>query len=356
VSNIASFSLSSHRVIIDQHMAATTTKRFCTTCSKERGIFKCDGCSQIFCLQHTTDHHRDVVKQLNQVEEIRDLVQGMLTHEPIKSRQDMNALHNELMKTIDDWEQKSISEIQKVAAEARNELVQYTTGRFTNMKLKLEQINNELQQARQKNDFIETDLREWENKLKKMKEELINPPNVVVREDYTKLIPKIRVNLLDTQEAFERSSGNADFEEKGKVVYLKNDSNIYTEVRGKFEYTTGQHTLCLKVEQLNGWILFGIISKSTPLQIHSYTSSSCYGWYNSEDFVYAGGENIGGQGSDIVQNDTIHLVIDCDERVIRLKNERTEQMLELQVDTQKCPFPWQLHLNLNAAPTRIRLI
>jgi hypothetical protein len=189
-----------------------------------------------------------------------------------------------------------------------------------------------------------------------LREELINPPKLVVREDYTKLISKIRVYLIDTEEVFERSSGNADFEENGKVVYVKNNSDIYTEVRGKCEYTTGQHTLCLKVEQLTGWILFGIISKSTALQIHSYASPSCYGWYNGQEFVYAGGQNIGGQGTDVVQNDTIHLVIDCDNRLIRLTNERTNQTLELQVDIQTCPFPWQLHLNLNVAPTRIRII
>jgi hypothetical protein len=293
---------------------------------------------------------------LDQVEEIRNQVQRTLIHKSAEPEREMSALRNELMETIDQWERKSISEIQKVAEEARNELRKYTTERWTAMKLRLEQLTNELQQGRKKNDFIETDLRAWEEKLNQLQKELINPPDVMVREDYTKLISKIRVHLFDPEEVFERSSGNADFEENGKVVYVKNGRDPYTEVRGKHGYTNGHHTLSLKVEQLNGWFFIGVISESTPLQIHSYTSRSCYGWYNGEGFMYAGGVNIGGPSNDVAQNDTIDLVIDCDERVIRLINERINQTLELEVDIQKCPFPWQLHLNLNLAPTRIRLI
>ena len=290
------------------------------------------------------------------MDEIRDQVHTILIEKSTESGEDRQEMRDELTKTIDDWERKSISQIQKIAEEARNDLAQYTTGRFNNLKRKLKELTDELQQGRVNKDFIETDLVAWKNKLNQLKEEVINPPPVLVREDYTKLIPKIRVNVVYAQEVFERSSGNADFEENGKVVYVKNNSDIYTEVRGKYEYTTGQHTLSFKVEELTGWILFGIISKSTPLQIHSYTSSSCYGWYNGPNFVYAAGQHICGPNNDVAQNDVVHLIINCDERLIRLTNERTNQTMELQIDLQKCPFPWQLHLNLNEVPTRVRII
>jgi hypothetical protein len=306
-------------------------------------------------LNHTKDHHQKIVEELNRVEDIRDEVRKILIDEFTNPRVDPNELHVGLTKTIDDWERKSINEIQKVAEEARQELVKYTTGRLSNMKLRLEQLTNELQQGRENHDFIETDLLAWRKKLNELKEELIDPPEVVVREGCDKLISNVCVYLLG-EELFERSSGNADFIDNNKVVCVKNNSHMYTEVRGGGEYSTGQHTIFLKIEELNGWILFGIISKSTPLQIHSYASSSCYGWYNGQDFVYAGGENISGHGIDVVKNDTIQLILDCDKRLIRLINERTNQTLELPVDLQKCPFPWQLHLNLNLIPTRIRII
>ena len=149
--------------------------------------------------------------------------------------------------------------------------------------------------GRENNDFIETDLLAWTKKLNQLKEELIIPPTVVVHEGFDKLISNIRVYALNGEEVFERSSGNIDFNENGKVVCVKNNSDVYTEVRGRCEYSTGQHTISLKAEELHGWILIGIITKSAPLQIHSYTSPSCYGWYNGQAFVYAGGENVGGQ-------------------------------------------------------------
>lgn len=336
-------------------MTTTTSKRFCTTCNKERGIFKCDGCSQLFCLQHTTDHHQDVIKQLDEVDKIRNLAQKALVQESFEPQRNMNALYDELVGKIDKWERESISVIQKLAEEARNELTQLTTGRLLKMQGRLEQIANEVQEARKNNDFIETDIRNWEKKLNEFKDEIQNPPMITVREDYAKIIPKIRVGHINNQEAFERSSGNVEFEENGQVVYLKNAADIYTEVRGQREYTTGQHTISLNIEQVSGWILFGIISKSSPLQVHSYIAESCYGWYNGEDFNYAAGQVIAGPGNNVIEHDTVQLIIDCDERVIRFINERIKQTLEMQVDITKCPFPWQLHLNLNQPPTRIRL-
>ncbi|CAF3365641.1 unnamed protein product [Rotaria sp. Silwood2] len=268
----------------------------------------------------------------------------------------MKVLQDELMKKIDIWEHESIARIKRVAEETRNELVQHTTGHLAHKKLKLDKLTNELHQGRQNIDFVETDLREWMDKLNQLKEEIINPAKVAVREACVPLITKIHVDVFDTYELFERTSGKAIFEDSGKVVVVQDGPENYTEVRGKGEYTTGHRTLCFKIEKLNGWSLFGIISKSTPLQEHSYSSSSCYGWYNGDHFVYRNGQNVGGQGHDAVENDTINLVIDCDQRLIRLTNERTNRTLELLVDIDKCPFPWQLHLNLNLAPTRIRIL
>ena len=273
-----------------------------------------------------------------------------------KPREDVKSLYDELTKSVNDWEQQSIDKIHQTAEEIRQEVIQNTTGRLSAVQLKLQRLSDELQQSRQNEDCIESDLIAWKDRLVHLKEELINPPSVVVQEDYIKLIPKIRVSLLRTREVFECSSGNADFEENGQVVYLKNGPDIYTEVRGRCEYTRGQHTITMKVEEFNGWILFGIISQSTPLQIHSYSSPSCYGWYNGHDFNYAAGQIVGGHGNDVMQNDIVHLLIDCDEQLIRLTNERVNRTAELKVNIEKCPLPWKLHLNLNVAPTRIRIL
>ncbi|CAF4798517.1 unnamed protein product [Rotaria socialis] len=179
-------------------MTTNLDKPLCRICNKARGVFKCDGCSDYFCFQHTGNHRQHVIKQLDHVEEIHNLVQESLAQQSAEPRQD--------------------------------------------------------------------------------------------------------------------------------------------------------------IEKLSGWILFGIISKLTPLQEHSYSSPSCYGWYNGDHFVYRNGENVGGQGHDAIENDIIQFSINCDQRLIRLTNERTNRTLELSVDIDKCPFPWQFHLNLNLVPTRIRIL
>ena len=82
------------------------------------------------------------------VENIRDEVRKMLIDEFTNPTSKCKCIYMlELVKTIDDWEQKSINEIQKVAENARHELAQYTTGRLSYMKLRLEQLTNELQQG-----------------------------------------------------------------------------------------------------------------------------------------------------------------------------------------------------------------
>lgn len=59
---------------------------------------------------------------------------------------------------------------------------------------------------------------------------------------------------------------------------------------------------------------------------------------------------------EIIQNDIVDLLIDCDQRTIKLKNERTKEIIELSVDINKCPFSWQFHLNLYATNTQVRIL
>jgi hypothetical protein len=50
-------------------MATSTGKAHCVTCGKEKVDYKCEGCSQNFCLNHLTDHHQFIIKQLDDIED-----------------------------------------------------------------------------------------------------------------------------------------------------------------------------------------------------------------------------------------------------------------------------------------------
>ncbi|CAF4039328.1 unnamed protein product [Rotaria sp. Silwood1] len=271
------------------------------------------------------------------------------------SQQSDNPRQHPLVKRIDQWEEESIAKIRQVAEETRNTLVKITSQQTNGLRSKLKELTDELLQSRQRDDFVETDVNQWKEKMTKLENKLINPPFCDVVNDSIALINKIRIDDL-CNDMFERTSGNTIFEENGRVV-VKDNSNSQTEVRGKNEYTSGRHTLCFQIEKLsnNGWIFFGIISKSESIRPNSYNSASSYGWQN-QNHAAVGGQWIQGQGSDVAENDKIKLLFDCDNRLIQLINERTNRTIELRVDINKCPFPWQLHLNLQQALTRVRIL
>jgi hypothetical protein len=55
------------------------------------------------------------------------------------------------------------------------------------------------------------------------------------------------------------------------------------------------------------------------------------------------------------KDDIIELFIDCDQRMICLKNEQTHQVQQLNVNINTCSFPWQFFITLLYANDRVRL-
>ena len=326
-----------------------TTKVLCVICNKAKGIYKCEGCSRIFCPKHSIDHRNDLNKQLEEVAGTHDLVHQTL------NQQTEDLQQHPLLKKIDQWEKESIAKVRQVAEEARNEVITGTTQNTTEVKQKLQLLSNELKEGREENDFSEIDLRQWMEKLEELKKELLNSTTILFREDSTPLITKIRIYRVEASDIFERVCGDAQINDNGCLI-VKISAGV-TEIRGKGEYNTGRHILRFQVEQLihNGWMFFGIISKSQTMQTNSYVSPSSYGW-TTQNQTYVSGQYRSERSYDVAQNDTIMLEIDCDRRKIELRNERSNRIMELPVDINKCPFPWQLHLNLLASNTRVRIL
>jgi hypothetical protein len=328
----------------------------CVICGNERGIFQCNGCGQGFCLRDTNHHRQELTKQLDELTATSQLVQELITRPVAETLPSTDDVQGSLLAQVNEWERTSVEQIRQVAELTRKQVLAYTCKRAAHIQVQLDEINDELQRVRQTNDFLEMDLRIWKQTLDLLKQKLTTARNVTLQDDFTALVTRIRVHDQDAMDFFERSSGDAIFDDNGRVVTVPNGADVYTEVRGYKEYTRGTHTIRFKVENLVGWILFGIIHRSSALHIHSYNTPSCYGWYNGQDFNYAGGQVIGGQGLDAKDNDTVELTLDCDQRCIRLTNGRTKLALDMNVDVEKCPFPWQVHLNLNGVSTRIRIL
>jgi hypothetical protein len=168
-------------------MAARMDKPRCIMCGKDRSAVRCEGCLQIFCYNHLTDHRQELNKQLDEIEVNRDVFRETLTEQTTDPKQ------NSLIKQIDKWEEDSIRKIRQTAEESRQLLLQYTTEHITQIEIDLNKLTEGLRHIRQENDFNEIDLNQFKEKLIKLAETLEQPSNVSIQEDFASPVNKISV-------------------------------------------------------------------------------------------------------------------------------------------------------------------
>ncbi|CAF3476209.1 unnamed protein product [Rotaria sp. Silwood1] len=355
-------------------MASVTSKTPCVTCGKGAGLFKCEGCTQIYCTKHVTEHRQTLHHQLDEI-----IVEHDSLQEKIIENKDQS---NPLTKYIDEWEQRSIMKIQQMAKETRQEIVQLSNIHKRTLSKELNLLTERIKNAREEDDFFETDLINWISTLSRLKDELMNFPSLnSIKED--QLVPliyqlklvtrssefddismhqylQIEPQMTASGDIFERCLNGANIEDSGRLVeHSAWDCSV--EVRGKFGYSYGTHRFRFLIEKnpRGTWIFFGIISKSQPMTECSYKSSSAYGWADYNDYFLGGirqNDQNAGQFSNTVENDVIILIVDCTNRTIDYINEQNLKSQQLDIDINKCPFPWQLHVNLYGGGDRVRLL
>jgi uncharacterized phage infection (PIP) family protein YhgE len=172
-------------------MTTAISKARCAICAKEKAIMKCEGCLKSFCYNHVTDHRQELNKQLEDVEVTCDLIRQSLAEQTNSSQK------HSLLQKINDWEEESIKKIRETAEEARQLLDKHTIGPINDMVVRLNKVTEQLQQSHRENDFYETDLRQWQENLTKLKEELpIKPSSITIRQDSKPLVTKISVSIF----------------------------------------------------------------------------------------------------------------------------------------------------------------
>jgi hypothetical protein len=67
-----------------------------------------------------------------------------------------------------------------------------------NIEIKLTKLTGELRDNRQENEFVETDLDHWKEKLIKLEEEFTKSPNISIQHDSTSFIHKISAQISGT--------------------------------------------------------------------------------------------------------------------------------------------------------------
>jgi hypothetical protein len=341
-------------------MASSITfpnKLFCIACNKKEAFFTCRGCRQDFCEDHINEHHQEPAKQMD------DFILDHKQLEELISEYSTKPHQYPLIQQIDKWERQSINKIHQAADEARTQVLNVIPHHIISIKKALENLTEELDQVRNDDKLVEIYLGQCRDKFDKLKIDLISPETIKLRKDDDDIafISKLIVIIIEPDDLFERSAGNVRIEDSGQMITHGQWSD-HSSVRGKGEYSLGQHRFRFKIEELDSdkWAFIGIVSKNAPMKEVSITTPTAYGFAGQDGVCLNGlyqNRNINGYKSDMETNDTLELFIDCDRQIIRLINERTHSTHELGIDINKCPCPWQIIIGLCcSAGDRIRML
>jgi hypothetical protein len=337
-------------------MASTSSRKHCANGDdcKQSAAALCEGCSKALCTKHFIDHRRLLGEELNLIITEHDQFQQTL------DQQKNNSDSHPSIKQINEWENESIVRIQQKAKELREQLLQLTIVHLDDISKKLRNLSETLQEGREHDSFVETDLQQWKKTIDDLKSNFDSPSTFSIsRHNENPLVQNISVDLMETTELFERVFDNRIRIEDNGQVAIHDATNNYSEIRGKNVYESGRHRIRLRIEQsTDSWTLLGINSESALLQNRSFKSKSAYGWVNN-NFLWLNGEcqpNKSTARIEMKTNDTISLLFDCDNHKISMTNERTNAKYELPVNIDHCPFPWQLHVNLSEPNSRVRIL
>lgn len=147
--------------------SSTAAKKFpCATCEKNTGIFTCGGCTRAFCTKHANEHRQMLGKQMDEI---------IFKHDQL--RQNINEQKDEIaqcpsMKEIDEWERQSIEKICRAAENARQKLRHCLVERTQYIRTSVQELKENLNKALIEDDFVETDLNLWSDKIKKLKTDM----------------------------------------------------------------------------------------------------------------------------------------------------------------------------------------
>jgi hypothetical protein len=344
--------------------ANTIQKKPCSKCDKGSGIFTCDGCQQSFCRKHSDEHRQELATLMDNVGQEHDVLQRDINRE---------AGVHPLLSRIDAWERESIDKIQQVANQARVDLNQLINQKKQELKTTMTKLTNELQSSRESEDYTELDLKKWIDQLNDFRQDLAQSINtyLIEEEDQRSVIRLIKVknanqslfssafqsirkydqNIRNNQYA---SLVNGERFGKGdKEIELLEDDSVAMYSGAKLRrsaiifgtnlYSVDRHFIHFQVEKrTDDNIFIGIVtlSQTDPSSVFS-TTTTVNGWWRCDYSIVYNVAEKASQHSEMLEGDRLTLTIDCDQKRIHLEHHRRKRILQLSIDTQKCPFPWK---------------
>jgi hypothetical protein len=333
---------------------ATSGKKICIRCGKTGGVFTCDGCEKSFCGQHTIAHRQELAHQLDVIGQEHDLLRRDLTN---------NTGRDSILDRINSWENESILKINRTAEKARADLRQIRE----QLQTSCSQISDELRSSRDLDNYSETDLSRWMEKLQLLRNELEMPTRIDIEQkedkDSIHLIKISQINVTNAaiaaSDQFNEVAGNATLSKDHLTATMSGTKASLdgVSIRGAIAYSSGLHKIYFEIaNKTKGYLFFGIMSSAQPLTIKTFSQSSTYGWWDVEYPVLKGNSPNHNPGNIIKTGDKIALTLDCTQGLISYVAERTKQSEKLKIDINSCPLPWKFLIIMDTIGNSVHLL
>ena len=350
-------------------MAAWGGKTLCSICQKASGSFTCRGCGKDFCSRHVAEHRQELSKQMDEITTNHDQLKHTM------AEQDAQPLCHPLIRRVDEWEQRSINKIRQAAKDARRQLLGIIGTQRTQVTNDLVSFTAELSTARENDDYVETDLKKWTEKLDGLQADLTAADKIDFGEyddddDENTLIPKFFINETSS-DVLGQIIGDIRISERRKVATHAPTTGTAVVIC-RHQYSSGQHRLRFRIEQLSKGIGFscGIVPSNTPMNSIINPTNVAFMNMNSIIRSTTGLTNSTYCGTCPWLNYSVvpgfheknyqfqidcnyEIFIDCTQATVRLTNEQLGYTNTICMSIH--PFPWQFFIALYNANDRVRL-
>ncbi|CAF1175450.1 unnamed protein product [Rotaria sordida] len=359
-------------------MASINMKQPCIKCSKGAGITTCNGCQQVYCVNHFNQHRQELANQMENISQKRDLFRQTLDHKIIE---------HPLFCQINTWEQESINKIRIAAETVRVELRELLNRTKNELEKSISKITEELRSSREFDDYTEIDIKKWTQQLRTLRKMLESSSTISLSENESQklIIPLISIHNQQQQQQYRSSnlcqetfqnhiltvinstSSNERFDEIiGKAITSEECLAItcnttffsYPVIYGSNRYSSGTHYIHYRIDKIgNSRIFFGITSSSSKkITEDNVNDKSVNGWWDLVRVVVNGEAQKSGDHKFISTGDDVTLTLDCDNRQIQLEHHRTKRLVQLFINVDNCPFPWKTVIKLGSKGDSIRIL
>ena len=356
---------------LDLFMAATTTKKPCSKCTKGIGILTCDGCQQSFCTKHILDHRQELSVKMDTIGQEFDLLRQDLTRD--------DQVTHPLLARIDVWEQESIQKIQQSAQQARNDLRQHLNRNQNDVKERCKRITDELQSTRESGDYTELDFKSWTDQLTKLRNMSEKPLILDLVEDEKALAAIRLIQIQERSEIlllsaaaqpwrpralrpptplFTQFVGNAAFSIDRRLARHTGEPDRSTMVCVTQPYLSGTSQVDFRIEKkTNRYLFFGIIHSREEMSRTVFQSPSLHGWM-SPSMRVVNSRKIPSKNNGVyfLENGIISLILNCNTSQLALAQNRTNISDRLVIDICTCPLPWRIVVAFFSPNDGVRLL